>query len=87
MPEVKIQFAKRVGSSHLKLRIGDGVGRIGGLASALARLIPNWDMPWKTTADGWSMSQDGWTSTHGKAANPFSCASKTPPLRVNKKIR
>ncbi len=26
MPEVKIQFAKRVGSSHLKLRIGDGVG-------------------------------------------------------------
>jgi single-stranded-DNA-specific exonuclease len=26
MPQVKIQFAKRVGSSHLKLRIGDGVG-------------------------------------------------------------
>ena len=26
MPEVKVQFAKRVGSSHLKLRIGDGVG-------------------------------------------------------------
>ena len=26
MPEVKIQFAKRVGSSHLKLRICEGVG-------------------------------------------------------------
>jgi single-stranded-DNA-specific exonuclease len=26
MPEVKIQFVKRVGSSHLKLRIGDGLG-------------------------------------------------------------
>ena len=26
MPQVKIQFAKRVGSSHLKLRSGDGGG-------------------------------------------------------------
>jgi hypothetical protein len=57
------------------------------MASALALLIRNWDVPWKITADGWFMWQDGWTLTHGKAANPYNCGSKTPPLRTNKEIR
>ena len=80
--DMRIFSPSRVGETHLKISFGDGLG-IRMDAIAFGAFDSPLGPPLKLMAARVSILPGGWTSTHGRDANPCSCAWKTPPALIH----